>query len=254
LSLTKPRLTPARQRTLLNLPVSANVLCYAGALAVLDIDGYVRPGFVAQGIRGLGRFKDTFDNTGGAAGDISADIELGVFQYANSSGGNAVDATDIGAVCWVVDDQTVASTSGAGARGIAGTVADVDADGVWVDFISGAVAPNKRIVRFSPISTKAADADVKRALSGVGGRITRFWSISNAALAAGDATLQLKINGVNVTTGLITITQAGSAAGDVDAVNPTAANRVAADDVISVTGGGASTATATAECFVEVTY
>lgn len=251
MSLSNARLTNARQRTMLNLSVAASALCYAGGLAMLDTGGNVKPGAVATRCKGLGRFVDTFDNSTGSAGDITADVEVGVFQYLNSSSTDLITDADIGNPCFIVDDQTVARTSNNGTRSIAGIIADVDGDGVWVDF--GAVhARNKTIVRGSPVSTKAADAAVSRTLAGVAGMITRIWSISNAALATGDATLQAKINGVNVTAGLITITQAGSAAGDVDSVNPTAANVVGPDDVISVTSGGASTATATAEWFVEI--
>jgi hypothetical protein len=253
MSLTAPRLTPARSGSVLSLAVAASALCYAGGLAMRDASGNVKPGAAATRCRGIGRFKDTVDNSSGLAGDLSAEVEVGIFQFANSASADEITAADIGNTCYIVDDQTVARTSNSGARSVAGTVVDVDDGGVWIDF-GAAQALNTRIVRFSALSTKASDAAISRALAGVAGRITRFWSISNAALATGDATLQLKINGTNVTTGLITITQSGSAAGDVDSVVPTAANVVGPDDVISVTGGGASTATATAECFVEITY
>ena len=40
---------------------------------------------------------------------------------------------DIGAICYVVDNQTVAKTDNSTARKAAGKIIDVDADGVWVE-------------------------------------------------------------------------------------------------------------------------
>lgn len=112
---------------------------------------------------------------------------------------------------------------------------------------------DKVILRFDPVSTKAADAAVVRVVSPVAGTIAKIYSVANAALATGDATLTGKIGSTAITGGVITITESGSAAGDVDSATPTAANTVAVGSVISLTGGGASTATATASCSVVIT-
>ena len=39
---------------------------------------------------------------------------------------------DVGADCYIVDDQTVAKTNGTNTRSVAGKIIAVDADGVWV--------------------------------------------------------------------------------------------------------------------------
>ncbi|MDP2206985.1 MAG: hypothetical protein Q8K65_11845 [Alphaproteobacteria bacterium] len=108
-------------------------------------------------------------------------------------------------------------------------------------------------INFEKISTKASDAEVFRFVPSFAGSITKAYSVLNAALATGNATLTLAINGVAVTNGVITATQAGSAAGDVDVATPTALNVFAAGDVITVTVGGASTATATANGTLQLT-
>jgi hypothetical protein len=127
-------------------------------------------------------------------------------------------------------------------------------DGTTLTLASHAsVPPDKVYVKLSPVSNKAADAAVTRVVAPVGGKITKIWTVLNAALATGDATLTGKINGSNITTGVLTVTQSGSAAADVDSAVPTALNTVAAGDVISFTGGGASTATSTSEILVEIT-
>ena len=62
------------------------------------------------------------------------------------------------------------------------------------------------------------------------------------ALTTGDATLTAKIGSTAITGGVLTITQSGSAAGDVDEAVPTAANTVLEGGVLSVTVGGTNDA------------
>ena len=57
-----------------------------------------------------------------------------MFHFANSAAADAIAIGDIGAVCFAVDDQTVAKTNGSSTRSPAGIVEDVDATGVWVRF------------------------------------------------------------------------------------------------------------------------
>lgn len=75
------------------------------------------------------------------------------------------------------------------------------------------------------------------------GKIIKAFSVIDGAIATSDATLTLKIGGTAVTNGTITITQSGSAAGDVDTAEPTAANAVVEGDAIEVETDGASTNT-----------
>lgn len=75
------------------------------------------------------------------------------------------------------------------------------------------------------------------------GDIVEIRSAIDGAIATADATLTAKIGGTAVTGGAITVTQSGSAAGDVDVVYPTAANSVVAGDAIEIETDGASTNT-----------
>jgi hypothetical protein len=249
MSLSNERDTIARRGDFLVVGVKAGAIIYAGALACVAM-GFAVPGSANPALRGAGRAEETVDNSAGQDGDLKIRIEKGVFLFGNLDA-DPVTAADIGHNAYVVDDETVAKTDGNGARGIAGLIVDVDDRGVWID--TRANVGGKVYVRLSALSTKAADAAVSRIVSPVAGKITKVWSVSNAALAAGDATLTAKINATLVTGGVVTITQAGSVAGDVDSAAPTAANVVVPGDLISVTGGGASTATATAEVLVEIT-
>jgi hypothetical protein len=51
----------------------------------------------------------------------------------NSSDADAISTANIGADCYIVDDQTVALTNGTNTRSVAGKIFDVDSAGVWVD-------------------------------------------------------------------------------------------------------------------------
>jgi hypothetical protein len=89
--------------------------------------------------------------------------------------------------------------------------------------------------------------------SPVAGTITRIASSLNvAALTTGDATITGAIAATPITTGAITITQSGSAVGDLDAVTPSAANVVAVGDWLNFTVGGTNDA-ATASAILTIT-
>ncbi|MGD9863591.1 MAG: hypothetical protein AB7S99_10295 [Pseudodonghicola sp.] len=122
--------------------VAASAMIFAGAMTMRNAAGYLVPGSTATGLVGAGRAEHLADNTNGAAGDAFLDVAEAVFLYENSTAGDEITIADIGAVCFAVDDQTVAKTDGTATRSPAGTVVDIDDQGVWV--------------RFDPALTKAA--------------------------------------------------------------------------------------------------
>ena len=80
-------------------------------------------------------------------------------------------------------------------------------------------------------------------VSPINGTIESFSSVINGALATADESITLEIGGVAVTAGGLTITQVGSAAGDVDTTAPSANNTVTAGQAIEVISAGNSTGT-----------
>lgn len=76
-----------------------------------------------------------------------------------------------------------------------------------------------------------------------GGTIVKAFSVIDGAISGADAGLTLKIGGTAVTGGTITIANSGSAAGDVDTCEPTAARSVDEGGSIEVETDGASTGT-----------
>lgn len=281
MALTAGRNTAERTGDLISVGVAAAVKCYAGGIAVLDVSGNIKPGVAAAGLICVGRFEETVDNSAGLAGDVSATAKRGTFRFANSGGGDAIAAAQIGDVCYIVDDETVAKTSDSAARSVAGIIADVDSAGVWVRMgfesyaspATGLLAANnlsdlgtkatartnlgggadKVCLPMGPVSLVGSGAAVLRIVAPVAGDIAAIRTVANGALTTGNATLTGKIGATAITGGVVTITQAGSAAGDVDSAAPSAAKTVAVGDVISVTVGGTNDATVTAEVMVIIT-
>lgn len=70
------------------------------------------------------------------------------------------------------------------------------------------------------------------------GFVVRAYSVIMGPLSGADAVLTLRIGGVAMTNGTITITQSGSAAGDVDTCQPSALNYVAEGVAIEVLSDG----------------
>lgn len=131
-ALTSDRNAPERVGDLRAGPVAANVRIFAGALIMRTATGHLAPGAKATDAVGAGRADIGADNTGGAAGAIALDWRKGVFRFENSAAADLITMADIGKLCFIVDDCTVAKTNGSATRSPAGTVEDVDASGVWV--------------------------------------------------------------------------------------------------------------------------
>ncbi len=132
-ALTADRNTPAREGGMIDRPVAASTLIWAGALVCQSATGFAVPGSTATGLVVLGRAEERVDNSLGADGDLTIRIKRGVFRFVNSAAADEITGTEIGSPAWIVDDQTVAKTNGTNTRSLAGTVDDVDAQGVWVD-------------------------------------------------------------------------------------------------------------------------
>ena len=243
-----------------SLIVKNAAVLYHGALVGKNVDGEIQPmapsvtgGLVCVGVN-QGP-KITGD------GIERSEYRAGAYELHNSSSGDALTADDIGSVVYAADDQTVAKTSASGVRSVAGILLDVRPSGKCLTLVGLPFAPVSRTnaptgvseaVSLEKISSKAADAEVARFVAPYAGFIKSVRTVLNAALATGDATVTAKIGATAVTGGVVTQTQASSAAGDVDAASPTALNTFAIGDVISLTVGGASTATATFNATIEL--
>ncbi|WP_207779449.1 hypothetical protein [Zavarzinia aquatilis] len=133
MALTAPRSSVERSGDLREPPVAANTTIYQGALVCIAASGYAVPGSTATTLKAIGRAERTVVN-GATAGAERVQVKRGIFRFKNSTAGDAIALTDVGADCYVVDDETVAKTNGTNTRSVAGKIFDVDAQGVWVDF------------------------------------------------------------------------------------------------------------------------
>ena len=76
-----------------------------------------------------------------------------------------------------------------------------------------------------------------------GGNVIKIITSIKNAISTANAALSFEIGGTAITGGGITVTQSGSAAGDVDTAEPTAANEVLEDGTIEMITDGASSNT-----------
>lgn len=117
-------------------PVKASTKIFGGAMVGVDASGNAMPaGLIAGGtLYCVGVSKAQADNSAGAAGDIDVRIERGIFPLNNSAAADAITAGDIGKLCYVVDDNTVAKTDGSAARCAAGRIFGMQGTQVLVEF------------------------------------------------------------------------------------------------------------------------
>lgn len=124
----------------LDVMLRASVVVYDGALIVMSA-GYGKPGVAGLGLQAVGVARlPVASYTGGATDGANfvgtnfnqIKVEQGVFRLNNSASGDLIAQANVGQICYVVDDQTVALTNGTGTRSPAGVIMEVDAGGVWV--------------------------------------------------------------------------------------------------------------------------
>jgi hypothetical protein len=112
-------------------PLAAGVF-YKGAIIVFDqSDSKVKPGITSTTCIALGRCEE-YVALGSTVNGIK--VRSGIFgPFANSASADLIANDDAGKLCYIVDDNTVALTSGTSTRSVAGTVYKVDANSkVWV--------------------------------------------------------------------------------------------------------------------------
>ena len=76
-----------------------------------------------------------------------------------------------------------------------------------------------------------------------GGKVIKIITALQGAIGTANAAITFEIGGTAMTGSAITVTLSGSAAGDVDTSEPTAANEVAEDGTIEMITDGASSNT-----------
>jgi len=77
-----------------------------------------------------------------------------------------------------------------------------------------------------------------------GGKVVKILTALQGAISGADAAITFEIGGTAMTNSAITVANSGSAAGDVDSSEPSAANRVEEGGSIEMITDGGSTGTA----------
>jgi len=131
-ALTADRNTPEKS-SLENVGLlGASQAIFIGSILMRNASGHLIEGATATGSFGAGRAEARGAST--TAGVTAQPYRAGVHRFANSASGDLIATADIGAACYIVDDQTVAKTSASATRSPAGIIDGVDAQGVWVRF------------------------------------------------------------------------------------------------------------------------
>ena len=110
--------------------VAATTIIYKGALVARNAAGYIVPASDTAGLTVVGVAMEKVDNSAGAAGAKTVNIQTGVFEFVNGAG--AVVQANKHATCTVLDDQTcsIAATTANDIK--AGTVDSFTATTVWL--------------------------------------------------------------------------------------------------------------------------
>ena len=132
-ALSAERNTARRMGDTRNEPLAASVKVWKGGIVMRNSAGYLTKGATVTGAFGVGRAEATVDNSAGAAGALSIDYRPGTFRFANLAT-DLITQADVGKLCYIVDDQTVAKTDGTGTRSRAGIVEGIESASVWVRF------------------------------------------------------------------------------------------------------------------------
>ena len=129
------RNTERKAGILLSLLMAAATTIEGGKMVGVNGDGHAIEAADAAATRVVGVSDENVVNVGAAAAKRVKVYSGQVFKL-NNSATNAVDVADIGQLCFVEDDETVADA--AGTNGIvAGRVVEVVSDGVWVQIPAG---------------------------------------------------------------------------------------------------------------------
>lgn len=111
-------------------PVKGATTIWQGALVVAD-SALAVPGKTATGLIVLGVAEETARNAG-ADGAAKVKFRRGTFDFSNSASTDEITAGDIGKDAYIVDDQTVAKTSGSSTRSVAGKIMHIEGGRIFV--------------------------------------------------------------------------------------------------------------------------
>ena len=130
-AMSQARQVKGRMGEIYSRPLAAGQVIFQGAIMCMTA-GFAVKGATAVGLIPDGFARESVSNATGVAGAKRVQVQPLVNYCFNSAAADAITLADVGADCFIVDDQTVAKTNGGGTRSRAGKILDVDANGVLV--------------------------------------------------------------------------------------------------------------------------
>jgi hypothetical protein len=156
-ALATQRMSKTERWTRKQFTLASGNVAFKNGIACLDLStGKVEPGHAETDLLVIGKFAENVDAT---AADTLVDVDLGkeieVEYWANAEGGDACAATDVGSLCYVLDDQTVTITPTA--HSVAGRIWAVDATrGVAVERLQAVPADPATLGGLGAVETALA--------------------------------------------------------------------------------------------------
>lgn len=142
MALSNKRATKIVELHNIEMAATASVTYYQNGLACIDTStGLIKKGQAGAGLVAIGLISE-----GKVLGAGGGTLIIELFRaircvWMKNSGTDAVDANDVGKLCYIEDDDTVRETSNSGANAPAGRVWKVDSvKGVLVEFLSPAAS------------------------------------------------------------------------------------------------------------------
>ncbi|RMC99874.1 hypothetical protein EAY64_06075 [Aquitalea palustris] len=128
---SKDRNTPMMDGKLLRLPMAAGVTIPAGTIVMVSNGDGMAYGVANSSMVAVGRAEESKQNSGAAGSEFVLVRRGKAFKWDNSPN-DPITATALCRPCYVQDNQTVRLGSLNGQLPLAGTIIQIDPDGVWV--------------------------------------------------------------------------------------------------------------------------
>lgn len=117
---------------IIRAPLKDDAVVLAGTMAAIDASGYFVPVTAALGLRIVGLYLDSADNTNGGDGGKVVRVQQGVWKLKAGTSGDALTQANLFDDVYAIDNETVGATDGTGTRSLAGKLFQVESDGVYV--------------------------------------------------------------------------------------------------------------------------
>ena len=164
-------------------PMAAATTIFQGSIVAINSSGNAVPMSTTTGLLGCGIARsnaglDKWDNSAGAAGDVTVEVDEGAFAVVQAS---TIAAGAEGKPCFGVDDQTVSLTSTLGTKSPAGRVVQVLSTTKVVVYFAEWVAreivesaADRVIPAHVTLAAHTTDSIAARFTPGYAGRITKI--------------------------------------------------------------------------------